>query len=117
MNDIWNKLLDEAKRIVASDSDPIITYGRELMDVPEDLAALTTVAIKTPELVAEVRLCDEAARPPFEWVAEITLRGSEYKHYLLRPDQTTVETYGKQVNDVTEPDAERLLDTLQNLAS
>ncbi len=116
MNQIWQNILTEVERIIQTDSEPIITYGRELLDLPADLAALTTVAIKTPEMIIEVRTCTPEARPPFEWVAEITLRGSEYKHYLLRPDHTIVETYGKTVTDVSDVDATKLYATLQKLA-
>jgi hypothetical protein len=112
---IWHDILAKVEQIIKTDSDPVITYGRELMDLPADLAALTTVAIKNPGMTVEVRTCAPEARPPFEWVTEITLRGTEYKHYLLRPDQTIVETYGKTVTDVSEADAQSLLATLASL--
>ncbi len=51
MSDLWNKILAEVVRIIGSDEEPVITYGRELMDLPDDLPALTTVAIKTPGMI------------------------------------------------------------------
>jgi hypothetical protein len=111
----WNDILSEVERIITSDGEPVITYGRELLDLPADLPALTTIAIKTPDMIIEVRLCNEAARPPFEWVAEITLRSDDYKHYLLRTDHTVVETYGKTVTPVNETEAQNLLVILQAL--
>lgn len=115
MERLWSDILNTVKQIIAHDSDPVITYGRDLMDLPDDLPALTTVAIKNPDMTVEVRLCDAAARPPFEWVAEITLRGDEYKHFLLRPDKTIVETYGKTVIDVSDAKASELYSTLKSL--
>ncbi len=113
MTNVWQELFAETERIIAGDADPVITYGRDLIDLPEDMEVLKTVAIKTPEMIIELRTCNPKAVPPFEWLAEITLRGAEYKHYLLRPDQTVVETYGKNVSDVSDESASELLAQLK----
>ncbi|TAK89520.1 hypothetical protein EPO04_00170 [Patescibacteria group bacterium] len=64
----------------------------------------------------DLKLTLPQASSDFEWLAEITVDDTstgEYKHYLLRKAGDIVETYGKQVIDVSEADAQGLLDYLR----
>ncbi|HVE81072.1 MAG TPA: hypothetical protein VNA68_02990 [Candidatus Dormibacteraeota bacterium] len=68
----------------------------------------------SPEGPIEINLTRDYARPPFEWLAEITLDGKPFRHFLLTSEQTVIETYGKQVLPVSEQDAKWLLAVLNS---
>lgn len=64
----------------------------------------------------EVNISNPDVRDKFTWKAEITLdrRAIDiYKHLLINSDGTVVETYGKQVIEVTDETAPEILKQLQ----
>lgn len=92
-------------------------FGRDLIDLPpEELIFYGTKLPTSNDGTIELTLATPAAHPTFEWQAEITIKEpGNVQHYLLRPDHTIVETYGKNVFDVKADKAERLLDRLSKI--
>jgi hypothetical protein len=107
-------ILSETTRIIEATPEHKETYGRDLIDLPEDALILYGVKLPYQEGTIELTLSTPPARPTFEWLAEITIKTPDtLEHYLLKPDQTIVETYGKTVLNVVEPRAEALLERLK----
>lgn len=44
------------------------------------------IKVTVPEGYVELQITTPEARPPFEWLAEVTWDTGEYKHYLVRPE-------------------------------
>src|SRR4051794_6204888 len=64
----------------------------------------------------EVNLTYPEVQDRFSWVAEITIddvRDDSYIHLLLQTDGEIVETYGKQVIEVSDTQAEKYLRRVQ----
>jgi hypothetical protein len=63
----------------------------------------------------EVNLVNPEVQSSFHWSAEITVDDLEaeiYKHILLQTDNTIVETYGKQVHEVSGEAAKQLMEMI-----
>jgi hypothetical protein len=131
MEELHLRILEQITRLIVSEPTRNETYGRDLVDLPADELILYGVKLaypgggpfiksgkfKTTETI-ELTKTTEAARPTFEWLAEITMKhGGEVEHYLLRPDGSIVETYGKNVYAATPERAESLLRRLTLLAA
>jgi len=111
------ELMSIVSRLIYQSEHKKLTHGRDLIDFPPDDLILTT-AYFTPsdDSSVEVSTTEEMARPEFEWLAEITVKEPEnIEHYLLRPDSTIVETYGKNVFDVSLAQAKSLRTRLLGL--
>ncbi len=117
MEKLWQQIHDQVSRIISSGSGkPKQIYGRELIDLPQNELILYGAKLSLGDGTIELTLATPAAFPSFEWIAEITIKEpSNVEHYLLRPDKTIVETYGKNVYDATSQRANSLLEQLNKL--
>jgi hypothetical protein len=106
----------EAERLLATHADKLkTTYGRDLIDFPEDDLIIETLTLPTADAEIEIGRTTEAARPAFHWFYEITIRYPEtISHYLLLADDQLVEAYGRKVFDA---DAENAAGLLKYLAA
>lgn len=130
IQELHQAILAETSRIIDAQLERKETYGRDLIDLPEDSLILYGIKLpisddgyrirsgmtKASAGTIELTMTTEAARPTFEWLAEITVRQPDaVEHYLLRPGETIVETYGKKVFDVAPDRAQMLLDRLEKI--
>jgi hypothetical protein len=94
-------------------------YGREYMGYDPDVILIRAVQFEQPQALYRLAVTEEAARPDFEWLAEVTITESEtgtLRHYLVR-SQDVVETYGRKVLEVTPEQAAELQSELQRLTN
>ncbi len=114
--ELHKAISSETIRIIESQATIKETYGHELIDLPPDELILCSTKLPLAEGTVEVALTTEAARPTFEWIAEITvIEPDNVEHYLLRPGDDIVETYGKNVVEVDAGRAQSLLDRLKQV--
>jgi hypothetical protein len=98
--------------------DPEAVMGDGLDDSLIGKVALDRIKLEHPLLgPVEINATREQARPPFEWLYEITFRGEDFQHYLVLAGGEIVETYGKNVVAVDDDRALALLKNLQQLNS
>lgn len=118
MNATFEQLLKICQELVTREGGTTAN-GENFIDVPKDKDILHSITLwPTEEKKVQVNVTTEHAYPAFEWFAEITIddrSAGNYSHYLLRTDHTLVETYGKNVTDVTQEAAENLLRELQSI--
>lgn len=115
IQELYNYIYQEVSRIIES-HQVRETFGRDLIDLPPDKLILRGAKFPFNEGTIECTTTTAEAHPTFEWDAEVTIKEPEnVEHYLLKPDQTIVETYGKNIYDVEVPRAERLLTLLKSL--
>ena len=103
-----------AERFISA-REPHLTYGRDFVDLDDDLLLLRTVRLTTTAGELKVSLSSpEARQAGFEWRAEFTLIDPEgnLRHYLLREEPEIVETYGRKVFPVELEHAQGLADEL-----
>lgn len=109
-------IYQDVTRIIEQQPSIKETYGKDLIDLPSDQLILRGVKFPYNEGTMELTITTEAAYPTFEWLAEITIKEPEnVEHFLLRADQTIVETYGKNVIDVDSTKAEYLHHRLRQI--
>jgi hypothetical protein len=114
IQELHQAILAETTWIISAEPKHKEVYGRDLIDLPEKELILYGVKLPYGEGTIELTLATPAAHPTFEWLAEITIKQpGEVEHYLLKPDQTIVETYGKTVLAVEVDRAQTLLDRLK----
>ncbi len=115
MLEIWTALYNRTSQIIeAGHGKRKEVYGRDLIDLPPDALILHGTKLTTDFGTLELSLTTTAARPTFEWMAEITIKEpGNVEHYLLRPNHTIVETYGKNVFEVAPEKARELLERLE----
>lgn len=102
--------MDWAERCVAQHESQL-TYGRDFVDLDDDLLLLKTVKLSHPGGELKVSLSSPDARKVgFEWRAEFTLidQAGNLRHYLLREEPEIVETYGRKVIPVELEHAQEL---------
>lgn len=119
MDQLWQNIYDATDNVIASGlGKPKQVFGRDLIDLPTEELILYGTKLPYYDGTIEFTLATAAAHPTFEWQAEITLkRPNGIEHYLLRPNHTIVETYGKNVFDVSAERAQSLLKRLNNILS
>ena len=64
------------------------------------------------EAEAEINLTNAEARPPYEWLVELSFREQEPRHYLITNKYELVEAYGRKIFPVDEEAAQILLSQL-----
>jgi len=92
-------------------------YGRDLAMDEEDLAVSRSVKLDLGEEVGTISLAESeaVARPPFEWLAEVTseIGESDYlRHYLVRQDDLVL-AHRKVITEVDDREAESLIADLE----
>jgi hypothetical protein len=110
-SETFEALLTQVQRLIQDPSAKTMT-GEAFMDVPVDKVILKSVTLwPSEDKKVQINVTTADAYPAFEWLAEITIddQTSGYSHYLLRTDNTLVETYGKNVQDVSPEAAQKLL--------
>jgi hypothetical protein len=110
MEELWQSIYKKTSKIISNSSRQKEVYGRDLIDLPPDELIFFGTKLPYQNGTIELTLATSSAIPTFEWLAEITLKQPEnVEHYLLRPDHTIVETYGKTVLDVNQDRARQLI--------
>ena len=99
--------------------DAQITYGREFIGMDPNLELIKTIKIDTDVASYKLGLALPAAKGEFEWLAEITItdQAGGLRHFLLRPGDEIVETYGRKVLPVEPEAAEALAAELSDLVT
>lgn len=113
--------------------DLILEYLQQRFTQASDVKSVTAGELGLDELAAgaivlrqrhyqtngidwEISLTTPAARPPFEWLAEITAREQPLRHYLLTVAGEVVEAHGKQITPLLLEQATALLQEIQTLS-
>lgn len=110
-------IIELVGQIIASAPKVKQQFGRDLaMDQLDLLVSESTkISFGDGQGMVNVAQSMAAARPPFEWIVEITseIRDSDYlKHYLVR-DNDVVLAHRKVLTEVDNQEAEELIDDLQ----
>ena len=111
------QIVDLVQQIIAIAPKTKQQFGRDLaMDDTNLLVSESTkVIIGDDGAMISLARSMPAARPPFEWLAEITseLEPSEYlKHYLVRQDDMVL-AHRKVLTEVDDQEAEALIADLK----
>lgn len=110
------QIIDAVSRLLAAAPKVKNYYGRDLaMDDEELIVSRSAMYNLGDEGTITVALSEEVARPPFEWIVEITseIGQSDYlKHYLVR-DEDVVLAHRKVLTEVDDEEAKLLLADLK----
>jgi hypothetical protein len=91
----------------------------EALELPPSIIAVDNLKVPLPGgLTIEISHTRPAARPPFEWLTEITLASADktyYKHYLTTLDGRLVEAIRKDFFPVSATDQAKLIEVLDEV--
>jgi len=116
--ELREQIVDLVQQIIAAAPKTKQQFGRDL--IMDDTELLVSESAKITfdnddDAVISLAQSMPAARPPFEWLVEITseLEPSDYlKHYLVRQDDMVL-AHRKVITEVDDWEAEALIDDLK----
>ena len=116
--DFYQQILSHCTQLVKNGSHKAITAG-QTGDTDFDAAAvvMNRCEFEVDGGSVEINLTTPTVRPPYHWLAEISMRGDLFGHYILTVDNTIEETYGKKVFSVEPEAAAKLYELLKDLHS
>lgn len=114
--ELREQIVDLVQQIIAIAPKTKQQFGRDLiMDDTELLVSESARITFDDGAVISLAQSTPAARPPFEWLVEITseLEASDYlKHYLVRQDDMVL-AHRKVITEVDDQEAEALVADLK----
>lgn len=115
--ELFDKMLERIRLLVMNNATrKSITAAITGDDLPASTVLVYQVVHQYRGQEIELNLTTPNARPPYEWLAEITIRqGVKRKHFLLTDHGKLVEAYGRQLSNVTGSGYESLLSLLAKL--
>ena len=114
---IFSEILDWSRQF--SDANAPTMVDGEYYDLPGPVYSSARLKLDSGGRL-EVNLTFPQVQDKFSWIAEITIDDAAegtYKHVLLQTDGDIVETYGKQVIDVSDMQAAKILESMKRLAT
>ena len=109
-----HKLLDASQRLIALAKTTRQLLAEETGD--DELSGKCRVmqrcTYRFENCEAEINLTNAEARPPYQWLVEISFRETPPRHYLITDKYELVEAYGRKIYPVDEPAALELLEEL-----
>ncbi len=117
-NNLYNQLLGRTQTLIATSKHTKHIDAKTAGDITLDPKTLLMhqASFMLEDIETEINLTSSAARPPYHWLAEITVRSNPRRHYLLTDEGTIVEAYGKQISAVDTKNAQALLEHLESLS-
>lgn len=115
---MYNQILSRAQTLIATSKHTRHIDAKTAGDItlePNTLL-LHQTSFMYQEVETEINLTSAAARPPYHWLVEITVRSTPRRHYLLTDEGVIVEAYGKQISSVDTKNAQALLEHLESLS-
>lgn len=101
------------------ESHDTVDVDGEYYDAP-GVTVYKTSSMQLPEKGRiEVNTLSDAAPAMFEWAHEVTIKdkqSSTFIHFLVRPDKSLVETYGKTVLPIDQERGSEILSHLRRLS-
>ena len=119
-SELRNQIVELVRQIIAVAPKSKQQFGRDLAMDDADLLVSESAKINIDDDGAMISVAQSmpVARPPFEWLVEITseLEASDYlKHYLVRQDDMVL-AHRKVITEVDDQEAESLIaDLMQTL--